>query len=314
MSRQSHWSEQQALLARGLDRSAIFEAVPVFQHLSEMVVEYPEYRKRRADDMDIAKSLSQALSGILANSPSKLKHLEIRRLELTDMPTITNKVPLKILKNAEGLPLQSLVDLRLSFYGVDVPKPEDYHPYVQDLQRVYQARCLPLLLSQTPNLTHLTLQLAIREKCFREVEWGSIVFSTLQSIHLDTIDLSEESLLHFLLPSADTLRTIHIASIYLTDGTWSHFYENFDTTFTMIDDLSSVVGRDYADMRTFHTENENDQKSFRRLFRSIDQKRMQSGKRSMLELQELPGLTFFHDFGLMGIWCSHAFVKDTALL
>ena len=75
---------------------------------------------------------------------------------------------------------------KLNLY-VDKSKRNDNRPLCSRSAKGVQSS--PGAITPAPQLdiksdTSYTLQLARREECFREVEWKSVVFSTLQSVCL----------------------------------------------------------------------------------------------------------------------------------
>jgi hypothetical protein len=289
-------NQQNDVLKKGLENSTILAAINAFANLDTISIKFPKHGKRNVAEKDVARSLSTMLSCILRRPPSNLRSLSLCELELRDLTFLKKERDATL-----DYDLGALFEFKLIFSSDQLSAYFQHTPYIPVAFKTQASMQLPAILRCSPNLHRLEIVFDAREKSLREANWTSCCFANLQALKICNFDISEQSLLTLIKPALAKLAELSIDKIYLVEGTWASIYQILEAQSHDLNDVFELRGREYAEFGRFYEENEEDQRSFRRLFDKIDAKRYRDGQPSMLAPIHTEAMTFTHDFGLMGI-------------
>ena len=272
-------------MQNGRFRSLVSHGLPCLAKLNSICVNFPEHGKRGVHNSEVTTIPREIFATSLTTH--LLDRLSVLDVQLHDFPH---------LDFTETAKFSALRFMKILLYPLDTPEYRVLEPYVHMRSDFEAALRLPGLLKMTPNLVTLIISFNRKQRVMREVVWDKVCLPHLETIRLDSMDISEASLQALLLPSASTLLKAELDNLFLTHGSWASFYRACHSLVEFLD-ISGLHGRRYCDDRS--TYSQEDAASWRDLFAEIERRREMANMPSMRALIKTASMEYFHDFGDM---------------
>lgn len=245
-----------------------------FSKLCAIRIEYPESDKRSITDgaaLRVARELFKHVARVQVPS---LCSLSIHQMEFEDLSDYDTCVEENI---TQPLRLFNLTSLKAVFR--DSASEGHRFSNLADLAgQVGSHHPLPCLVTRCENLTSLSIAFNKLDKRTRFADWTSLNLTHLETLEFWNLEISEQSILAVMMPSADTLSKLTLDKIFLFDGTWASVYHSL-VDVGRIMEMITIGGSEYLDNQSHYSEN--DAASFQSLFKVVEARRSVAGLHSM---------------------------------